>query len=91
MTEELELPPDKPLTVAVSYDAGPPQVAYVEFVGVGDVLRDAPVPEAGDLCQGTPGSDVSNDVECVPCRTERFAGKGHAESPRGDSQGDDPR
>jgi hypothetical protein len=33
---------DKPLTVA-AYDAGPPQVAYVESVGVGDRLPDAPL------------------------------------------------
>jgi hypothetical protein len=42
LEEELELPPDKPLTVA-SYDAGPPRVAYVEFVGVGDALPDMPL------------------------------------------------
>jgi hypothetical protein len=35
--EEINPPPDKPLTL-VSYDAGPPRVAYVEWVGVGDVL-----------------------------------------------------
>ena len=40
--EDYELPPDKPLTL-VSYDAGPPRVAYVEPVGVGDVLRDMPL------------------------------------------------
>jgi hypothetical protein len=40
--EELELPSDKPLTVA-SYDAGPPQVAYVEFVAVGDKLPGIPL------------------------------------------------
>lgn len=37
--EEIELPPDKPLTLA-SYDAGPMHTAYVEFVAVGDVLPD---------------------------------------------------
>jgi hypothetical protein len=37
--EEFTLPPDKPLTLA-SYDAGPPRVAYVEPVAVGDVLPD---------------------------------------------------
>jgi hypothetical protein len=40
--EEFELPPDKPLTLA-SYDAGPPRVAYVEPVAVGDVLPDMPL------------------------------------------------
>jgi hypothetical protein len=40
--EELELPPDKPLTVA-SYDAGPERVAYVEFIAVGDALPDMPI------------------------------------------------
>jgi hypothetical protein len=40
--EELELPPDKPLTLA-SYDAGPERVAYVEFVAVGDALPDMPI------------------------------------------------
>jgi hypothetical protein len=42
--EELELPPDKPLTLA-SYDAGldHDRVAYVEFVAVGDVLPDLPL------------------------------------------------
>jgi hypothetical protein len=40
--EELELPADKPLTLA-SYDAGPECVAYVEFVGVGDSLPEMPL------------------------------------------------
>lgn len=40
--EELELPVDKPLTLA-SYDAGPECVAYVEFVGVGDSLPEMPL------------------------------------------------
>jgi hypothetical protein len=42
MEEDFELPTDKPLTLA-SYDAGPPQVAYVELVAVGDVLPDMPI------------------------------------------------
>ncbi len=42
LEEDFELPPDKPLTLA-AYDAGPPQVAYVEFVAVGDVLPDMPL------------------------------------------------
>jgi hypothetical protein len=40
--EEFELPRDKPLTLA-GYDAGPPHVAYVEFVGVGDSLPEMPL------------------------------------------------
>ena len=40
--EDLELPPDKRLTLA-AYDAGPPPVAYIELVGVGDVLPDMPL------------------------------------------------
>ncbi len=40
--EDFELPADRPLTVA-SYDAGPPPVAYVESVGVGDVLPPMPI------------------------------------------------
>jgi hypothetical protein len=40
--EEFELPSDKPLTLA-SYDAGPPEAAYVEPVGVCDVLPDMPI------------------------------------------------
>lgn len=40
--EDFELPPGKPLTLA-SYDAGPPQVAYVETVGVGDALPEMPL------------------------------------------------
>ncbi len=40
--EDLELPPDKPLTLA-SYDAGPECVAYVEFVGVDDKLPEMPL------------------------------------------------
>ena len=40
--EDLEQPPDKPLTLA-SYDAGEERVAYVEFVGVGDTLPDMPL------------------------------------------------
>jgi hypothetical protein len=42
LEEDFELPPNKPLTLA-SYDAGPPRIAYVEFVGVGDVLPDLPL------------------------------------------------
>jgi hypothetical protein len=37
--EDTPRPADKPLTVA-SYDAGPPQSAYVEFVAVGEPLPD---------------------------------------------------
>jgi hypothetical protein len=40
--EEFVLPPDKPLVLA-SYDAGPPQVAYVETYGVGDALPEMPL------------------------------------------------
>src|SRR5437868_770933 len=40
--EDLDRPRDKPLTVA-SYDAGPSQVAYVEFIAVGDVLPEMPL------------------------------------------------
>jgi len=40
--ELLELPSDKPLTLA-SYDAGPPRVAYVEPLAVGDLLTDMPL------------------------------------------------
>ncbi|TVS13982.1 MAG: DUF4058 family protein [Planctomycetaceae bacterium] len=40
--QELELPADKPLTLA-AYDAGPECVAYVEFVGVGDSLPEMPL------------------------------------------------
>jgi hypothetical protein len=35
------LPADKPLTLA-AYDAGPPIVAYVETIGVGDHLKEMP-------------------------------------------------
>jgi hypothetical protein len=40
--QELELPADKPLTLA-AYDAGPECVAYVEFVAVGDSLPEMPL------------------------------------------------
>jgi hypothetical protein len=40
--EDFALPPDKPLTLA-AYDAGPPRVAYAEFVAVGDPLPDMPL------------------------------------------------
>jgi hypothetical protein len=40
--QELELPADKPLTLA-AYDAGPECVAYVEFVGIGDSLPEMPL------------------------------------------------
>jgi hypothetical protein len=39
---ELELPPDKRLTLA-SYDAGEEPVAYVEFVAVGEQLPEMPL------------------------------------------------
>lgn len=40
--EDFEVPPDKPLTLA-AYDAGPPLVAYVESVAVGDALPAMPL------------------------------------------------
>src|SRR5262249_1818664 len=40
--EDLELPSDKPLTLA-AYDAGPPRVAYFEPVAVGDMLPQMPL------------------------------------------------
>ena len=40
--EDFELPPDQPLMLA-AYDAGPPRVAYVEPIAVGDVLPDMPL------------------------------------------------
>ena len=40
--EDFELPADKPLVLA-SYDAGPPHVAYVETIGVGDALPEMPL------------------------------------------------
>jgi hypothetical protein len=40
--EDLELPPDKPLTLAAC-DAGPPRVAYVEPIAVGDLLPEMPL------------------------------------------------
>lgn len=40
--EDFELPAGKPLTLA-SYDAGPPPVAYVEPIAVGDSLPDLPL------------------------------------------------
>lgn len=40
--EDLDLPPDKPLTLA-SYEAGQEYVAHVEFVGVGDYLPEMPL------------------------------------------------
>jgi hypothetical protein len=40
--DDFELPPATPLTLA-AYDAGPPQVAYVEHLAVGDELQDMPI------------------------------------------------
>jgi hypothetical protein len=40
--EDFGLPPDKPLTLA-AYDAGPPRVAYVEPIAVGDRLPAMPL------------------------------------------------
>jgi hypothetical protein len=42
LEEDIALPPDKPLTLA-AYDAGPPRVAYVEWVAVGDALPEMPL------------------------------------------------
>jgi hypothetical protein len=42
LEEDFEVPPDKPLTLA-AYDAGPPRVAYVESIAVGDALPDMAV------------------------------------------------
>ncbi len=51
--EDLNLPSDKPLTLA-SYDSGPDYVAYVEFVGVGDDLPDMPLFLEPDIYVQTP-------------------------------------
>jgi hypothetical protein len=40
--EDFVLPADKPLTLA-AYDAGPPRMAYVELVAVGDILPEMPL------------------------------------------------
>lgn len=40
--EDFEMPAKKPLVLA-SYDAGPPQVAYVESIGIGDPLPEMPI------------------------------------------------
>ncbi len=40
--EVYERPADKPLTLA-AYDAGPPKVAYIEPIAVGDVLIEMPL------------------------------------------------
>ena len=40
--EDFELPPDQRLMIA-AYDAGPPPVAYVEHLAVGEVLPDMPI------------------------------------------------
>jgi hypothetical protein len=42
LEEDFALPPDKPLTLA-AYDAGPPRVAYVEPLAVGEALPDMPL------------------------------------------------
>ena len=51
--EDFELPPDKPLTLA-AYDAGPPRVAYVESVAVGDTLPEMPLFLRPDVYVPTP-------------------------------------
>jgi hypothetical protein len=40
--EEFDLPAEQPLILA-SYDAGPPRVAYVESIAIGDRLPDMPL------------------------------------------------
>jgi hypothetical protein len=40
--EDFELPADRPLTLA-AYDAGPPPVAYIQPVAIGDTLPDRPI------------------------------------------------
>jgi hypothetical protein len=42
LEEDLDIPSNKPLTLA-AYDAGPPQVAYVDFIAVKDLLPDMPL------------------------------------------------
>ena len=51
--EDLDLPPDKPLTLA-SYEAGPEYVAHVEFVGVGDRLTEMPLFLKPEFCVPAP-------------------------------------
>ncbi|MHB1561403.1 MAG: DUF4058 family protein [Isosphaeraceae bacterium] len=53
----MPVPPDKPLTLA-AYDAGPPRMAYVEPVAVGDTLIDMPLFLA-------PGAYVSVPLEAT--------------------------
>ena len=68
--EDLDLPPDRRLAVA-AYDAGPPRVAYVEPVGVGDVLPDMPlflrpefyVPAPLELTYGTARAGFPNSLK----------------------------
>jgi len=51
--EDLDLPPDKPLTLA-SYEAGPEYVAHVEFIGVGDSLPEMPLFLRPEFCVPAP-------------------------------------
>lgn len=53
LEEDFVVPPDKPLVVA-AYEAGAPDVAYVESVGVGDALPDAPLFLKRELYVPTP-------------------------------------
>ena len=54
-----------------AYDAGPPTVAYVEPVGVGDVLPDMPLfLRAGVLRPGPAGGDLPDVVEALPGRAQ---------------------
>ncbi len=67
--EDFELPPDQPLVLA-AYDAGPPRVAYVEPIAVGDVLPDMPlflkpefyVPAPLEATYQTPAAQVVSAV-----------------------------
>jgi hypothetical protein len=42
LEEDLDMPSDKPLTFG-AFDAGPPQVAYLEAIAVGDSLPELPL------------------------------------------------
>lgn len=81
--EPFTLPPDKPLTVA-AYAVGTETVAYVEPVGVGDVLPDMPVFLTGDRYVPCPlESTYQTAWEQFPAPLreplESASGCGHAE------------
>jgi hypothetical protein len=59
-----------------AYDAGPPQLAYVAFVGVGNALPEMPLfLQRKVYVPGAAGIDLPNYLECLSAPHEKAVGR----------------